>query len=122
MASSELTTENFTGFPSFIKQLNEQGFEKVNPALNAVTYTRKDHVYEEAKQLKERPFKGVPTALKDISQTIQGQLSTGGARLMKDMLAPATANFTKQLLNSGVLSIGNSTTPKFALKNITESK
>lgn len=25
----ELTTENFTGFPSFIKQLNEQGFEKV---------------------------------------------------------------------------------------------
>lgn len=99
-----------------------QQLEKVNQELNAVTYTRKDRVYEEAKQLQHGPFKGVPTVLKDISQTIESEPSTGGARLMKEMRAPVTANFTKQLLRSGVLSIGNSTTPEFALKNITESK
>lgn len=29
LANQPITTETFTGFPSFIKQLNEQGFEKV---------------------------------------------------------------------------------------------
>lgn len=96
--------------------------DKVQPVLNAVSYTRKEKAYEEIKNLKAGAFSGVPTALKDISQTIKGEPSTGGARLMKDAHAQETAHFTQKLLDSGVISIGNSTTPEFALKNITESK
>ncbi len=96
--------------------------EKVNPILNAVTYTRKEKAYEEIKEIKGGAFQGVPTALKDISQTVKGEPSTSGARLMKEAIAPQTAHFTQRFLNTGVISIGNSTTPEFALKNITESK
>ena len=96
--------------------------EKVNPALNAVSYMRKEKAYEEIKDIKGTAFAGVPTALKDISQTIKDEPSTGGARLMKNAIAPVTAHFTQKYLDTGVISIGNSTTPEFALKNITESK
>src|SRR5699024_1127948 len=41
---------------------------------------------------------------------------------MTDAIAPVTSNFTEKFLQSGMVSIGNSTTPEFALKNITESK
>lgn len=96
--------------------------EKVQPVLNAVSHIRKENAYEEIKDIKVGAFSGVPTALKDISQTIKGEPSTGGARLMKDARAQQTAHFSRKLLDSGVISIGNSTTPEFALKNITESK
>lgn len=96
--------------------------EKVNPALNAVTYVRKEKAYEEIETSISGVLSGVPTALKDISQTIQGEPSTAGARLMKDAIAQQTAHFTERFLNAGVVSIGNSATPEFALKNITESK
>lgn len=96
--------------------------EKVNPALNAMTYVRKEKAYAEINRLQDGGFEGVPIALKDISQTIQGEPSTGGANLMKDVLAAQTAHFTQKLLDTGVVSIGNTTTPEFALKNITESK
>lgn len=95
--------------------------EKVQPELNALSYTRKEKAYEEIEKA-GGILKGVPTALKDISQTIAGEPSTGGARLMKDALAPVTSHFTARFLQSGMVSIGNSTTPEFALKNITESK
>ncbi len=96
--------------------------EKVNQHLNAVTYVRKEKAYKEIEIGRSGKFAGVPTALKDISQTIKGEPSTGGARLMKDAKAQQTAYFTEKLLNSGVVSIGNSSTPEFALKNITEPK
>lgn len=96
--------------------------EKVNPILNAFNYVRKEKAFAELENLEEGPFKGVPTALKDISQTIEGEPSTGGSRLLKDVPAQVTANFTKRLLKTGVLSIGNTTTPEFALKNITEAQ
>lgn len=96
--------------------------EKVNPILNAFNYVRKDKAFAEIEAVDSGAFAGIPTALKDISQTIEGEPSTGGSRLLKDVKAPVTAHFTKKLLETGVISIGNTTTPEFALKNITESK
>lgn len=118
---AELLEKKEVSYKEVLDASYEQ-LEKVNPILNAITYTRKEKAYEEIKETKGGAFSGVPTALKDISQTIKGEPSTGGARLMKDAIAPQTAHFTQKLLDSGVISIGNSTTPEFALKNITESK
>src|SRR5690606_37323509 len=97
--------------------------EKVDNKLNAVTYTRRDKVLLEAEgQFENRPFEGVPIFLKDISQTIKGEPSTGGAFLLKKSLANVTSNFVKSIQNAGFLSLGNTATPEFALKNITESR
>lgn len=108
------------------RELAEMSFsllEKVDNKLNAVTYTRRDKVLLEAEgQFENRPFEGVPIFLKDISQTIKGEPSTGGAYLMKNSLANVTSNFVKSIQNAGFLSLGNTATPEFALKNITESR
>lgn len=108
--------------PKEVLDASFEQLEKVNGNLNAVTYIRKEKAYAESEHATSGVFTGVPTALKDISQTIKGEPSTGGARLMKDALAQETAYFTEKFLSSGVISIGNSSTPEFALKNITESK
>src|SRR5690625_2062496 len=108
------------------QELIETSYElldKVNPELNAVTRTRKEQAHKEAdKQHTEAPFNGVPIFLKDISQTIRGELSTGGALLLKNAVAPTTSYFVESLNRAGFLRLGHSTTPEFALKNITESK
>src|SRR5690625_2786842 len=100
--------------------------EKVNPNLNAVTYTRKEKAIDEANTsgaaFPQQAFAGVPTFLKDISQTIRDEPSTGGARLFEEATAPVTAHFVQSLYDAGFVSLGSSTTPEFALKNITESK
>lgn len=105
-----------------VLQASFEQLEKVQPELNAVSYVRKEKAFAEGAEGRKGAFAGVPTALKDISQTIAGEPTTGGSRLMKDAIAPVTANFTKSLLHTGVISVGNSTTPEFALKNITENK
>lgn len=97
-------------------------FEKINHELNAATNTRVEKVYEEAKREGTGVFQGVPIYLKDISQTIEGEINTGGARLFQQSAATHTSNFVKKLHEAGCLSAGYSATPEFALKNITESK
>lgn len=89
--------------------------------LNAVTETRREKVYEESKTT-EGPLAGVPIFLKDLSQSIKGDRSTGGARLFAQSFANVTANFVKKLQETGTSILGYSTTPEFGLKNITEPK
>lgn len=108
--------------PKEVLDASFEQLEKANPVLNAITYMRKEKAYREIEKGVSGVLAGVPTALKDISQTIQGEPSTAGARLMKDVRAQQTSHFTAKFLQSGMISIGNSATPEFALKNITESK
>src|SRR5699024_10573521 len=97
--------------------------QKVNDDLNAVTFTRRDKVLEEATaQNTDGPFQGVPIFLKDRSQTIAGDCNTGGARLFAHATARTTSNFVHKLHEAGCLTLGYSTTPEFEIKNITESK
>lgn len=96
--------------------------EEVNNKINAATYVRKDKALQEAELFKSGAFNGVPIFLKDISQTIAGEPNSGGAHLLQDERGVHTANFVRKLYDAGFISIGNSTTPEFALKNITESK
>lgn len=100
--------------------------DKVNEPLNAVTHTRKEKVIEEVvspiPHYPPREFNGVPIFLKDGSQSIAGEPSTSGANLFKETIASQTSNFVKKIQQAGFLPLGHSTTPEFALKNITESK
>ena len=96
--------------------------QEVNNKINAATYTRENSALQEAKSPKQSAFNGVPIFLKDISQTIKGEPSTAGAQLLKNQTGFQTSHFVRQLYNAGFISVGNSSTPEFALKNITEPK
>ena len=101
--------------------LSFKQLEKVNKNLNAVTETRKEKVYKEIKST-EGPFAGVPIFLKDLSQSIEGDKSSGGAKLFANSIANYTSNFVKKIQETGSSILGYSTTPEFGLKNITEPK
>ncbi|QTN01077.1 amidase [Sediminibacillus dalangtanensis] len=99
-----------------------QRLEEVNPALNAVIRSRKDKVFKEAEQLDvdAQPFAGVPMALKDISQAMEGEPLTAGSRLLRDNIAKRDSNLVARLRKAGFLFIGQTNTPEFGLKNISE--
>lgn len=101
-------------------ELSLARLSQVNNKLNAVTYVRKEQALQEAQAADDLAFQGVPIFLKDISQTIKCEPSTSGAKLLKDERAGHTAHFVRDLYDAGLISLGNSTTPEFALKNITE--
>ncbi|WP_112182380.1 MULTISPECIES: amidase [Paraliobacillus] len=98
--------------------------EEVNPDLNAVIRTRKDKVYREARNEDriDQPFFGVPMLLKDISQSIKGEVLSSGSKLLQNNVAKADSNLVAKLREAGFLFLGQTNTPEFGLKNITEPK
>ncbi|SDC11452.1 amidase [Pelagirhabdus alkalitolerans] len=96
--------------------------EEVNPRLNAVVRTREEKVYQEATlaQNEGQPFFGVPMLLKDISQALKDEPLTAGSSLLKGNIQKQDAHFTKRLKQAGFLMMGQTNTPEFGLKNITE--
>ncbi|PYY26075.1 amidase [Paenibacillus illinoisensis] len=98
--------------------------EEVNPQLNAVIRTYETRAREEAGYVRpgEQPFAGVPLLLKDISQSLEGEILTSGSCLLKDHRALRNSNFVSRLRDAGFVIIGHTNTPEFGLKNITEPR
>src|SRR5690625_459365 len=104
-----------------ILDLSFEQLDKVNHALNAITNIRRETVYEEIKNNSANgKFDGMPLFLKDISKSLKGELLTSGSRLFTNHIATSTSNFVQKLLSEGCLPMGHTTTPEFALKNVTE--
>jgi amidase len=98
--------------------------EEVNPQLNAVIRTYETRAHQEASMLRpgEQPFAGVPLLLKDISQSLEGEILTSGSRLLREHRAQRNSNFVSRLRDAGFIIIGHTNTPEFGLKNITEPR
>jgi amidase len=98
--------------------------EEVNPQLNAVIRTYETRARQEAGMVRpgEQPFAGVPLLLKDISQSLEGEILTSGSRLLREHRAQRNSNFVSRLLDAGFIIIGHTNTPEFGLKNITEPR
>ncbi|QDP41360.1 amidase [Radiobacillus deserti] len=104
------------------KELIDAAFtriEAVNPSLQAVIRTRKEKALDEIGKM-HGPFSGVPILLKDISQAIEGEKLTAGAKLLKDNVAKRDSNFVSRIREAGFSIIGQTNTPEFGLKNITD--
>src|SRR5690625_963962 len=88
-----------------ILDLSFEQLDKVNPALNAITNIRRETVYEEIKNNSANgKFDGLPLFLKDISQSLKGELLTNGSRLFKNNIAQHTSNFVQKLLSEGCIA------------------
>lgn len=110
--------------PKELVELSFEQLDKVNPKINATSHTRKEKAIAEAERWNrfDSPFGGVPFLLKDASQSLKNEPLTSGAKLMKDFIASHDSTFVKKIREAGFLITGHTTTPEFALKNITESE
>ncbi|WP_433744135.1 amidase [Paenibacillus amylolyticus] len=134
MSSFSYTSYDAVGLAELIRsrelspvELLEAAFarlEEVNPQLNAVIRTYETRAREEAGLVRpgEQPFAGVPLLLKDISQSLEGELLTSGSRLFSEHRALRNSNFVTRLRDAGFIFIGHTNTPEFGLKNITEPR
>lgn len=110
--------------PKELVALSFQQLEKINPALNVTSQIRKEKALTEAEKIDitAHPYAGVPILLKDISQALAGEPLTSGSKLMKEVIADHDSTFVKKIREAGFIVTGHTTTPEFALKNITESE
>jgi amidase len=109
--------------PKELLELSFQQLKKANPSLNAVTHIRKEAVLQEATEVKigNSPFAGVPFLLKD-TQSQKGEKVTSGSKLLRTTIAQQDSNLVAKFREAGLLFMGHTNAPEFALKNITEAE
>jgi amidase len=103
-----------------LAELAFRAFEKVNPQINAVL-----EFFEDRKGLSSiapnAPFAGVPMMLKDLGAREKGRKQELGSRLAQGMIASETSYLTNCFLSAGLVNLGRTATPEFALSSSTES-
>ncbi|MGC5772275.1 amidase [Paenibacillus pabuli] len=134
MSSFSYTSYDAVGLAELIRsrevspvELLEAAFarmEEVNPQVNAVVRTYETRARQEAGLVRpgEQPFAGVPLLLKDISQSLEGEILTSGSRLFSKHRSIRNSNYVTRLREAGFIIIGHTNTPEFGLKNITEPR
>lgn len=106
----------------YYTELDKKVKEK-NPELNALVEWRLDEQLEKIKAYSipaDQPFAGMPIPLKMLGQEKAGWKSTFGSRLLSEHRASRTSNFTSQLESVGFMPVGQTNSPEFGFKNITD--
>ncbi|HSA99087.1 MAG TPA: amidase [Anaerolineales bacterium] len=100
-----------------------QRIEAHNPKLNAVVHKLYERARKRAKEkLPEGPFKGVPILVKDLHVMLEGEPTSNGNKLWRDIPAKITTEIVKRWEASGVIIVGRTNTPEFGLVPYTESE
>lgn len=105
---------------SELAELAFQAFQKVNPHVNAVIEFFEDRL-ESPSYHPNAPFSGVPMMLKDLGASEAGRKQELGSRLAKGNMAKETSYLTEQFAKAGLINLGRTATPEFALSSTTES-
>src|SRR5512139_3620869 len=107
-------------------ELVEEAIHRIethNPALNAVVYKRYEQARAKASgKLPDGPFAGVPILVKDLHATLEGEPTSNGNRLWKNIPATLTTEIVTRWENSGAIIVGRTNTPEFGLVPYTESE
>lgn len=110
-------------FEEYVGALEEK-IARLNPDLNAlITFEKEAAIkqYYETINRNETPFSGLPIPLKMLGQSKKGWLDTSGSRLFREARSPITNHFVQRLEATGLIPIGQSTSPEFGFKNITDA-
>ena len=99
--------------------------EKLNPAINALTYTWFDTAREIAKNLPTNtamPLRGVPFILKDLHAAMKGLPLSNGNKAMKSasLNSDYTAEIVQRFINAGLVIFGRGNSPEFGSVPTTE--
>ncbi|WP_374646903.1 amidase [Tabrizicola sp.] len=102
--------------------------DRLNPGLNAIVQRMDDAALAQARAIDQRlargedpgPLAGVPVTVKvNIDQ--QGQATTNGLRIQKDLIASEDSPPVANLRRAGAIIIGRTNTPAFSLRWFTRN-
>lgn len=95
--------------------------ERVNSAINAVVETWADEAPASLQdQNTGEPFAGVPFLVKDLGITRAGRPNELGSRLARGLVAASDSTLMSRFREAGLVPIGRTTTPEFAISTTTE--
>ncbi|MGH2853948.1 MAG: amidase [Solirubrobacteraceae bacterium] len=98
--------------------------EELNPSLNAFVEIDAERALAAADEVHpgdERPFAGVPIAIKN-NRPVSGLRLTYGCSLMKDFTASYDHNVTRRLKRAGFIVVGSTTLPEYGILPTTEAR
>ncbi len=95
--------------------------EAVNPAINAIAAKLYDRARDAARRPQEGTFGGVPWAMKDLYQTIQGVPLTNGSRAFAGNISQADSELVRRYKAAGLNIFCTSTAPELGTSATTES-
>jgi amidase len=99
--------------------------EELNPSLNAFVEIDAEGALAAADAIgpgDERPFAGVPTAIKN-NRAVNGKRLTYGCPLMKEYVADYDHNVTRRLRDgAGMVIVGTTTLPEYGILPVSEAQ
>jgi amidase len=98
--------------------------EELNPALNAFVDIDAERALATAECVgagDERPFAGVPIAIKN-NRPVQGLRLTYGCSLMEHNMCDYDHNITRRLKDAGFVIVGTTTLPEYGILPTTEAR
>jgi amidase len=98
--------------------------EELNPRLNAFVQVDAERALAAADEVSatdERPFAGVPIAIKN-NRPVNGLRLTYGCSLMSELTADYDHNITKRLKRAGFIVVGTTTLPEYGILPTTEAR
>lgn len=98
--------------------------EQLNPQLNAFVDVDAERALATADDITagdERPFAGVPIAIKN-NRPVDGLRLTIGCSLMKDYVANYDHNVTRRLKQAGFVIVGTTTLPEYGILPVSEAR
>lgn len=106
----------------YYKELDAK-VKEINPELNALVEWKLDEQISKIENpyfVGGQPFAGMPIPLKMLGQEKAGWKSTFGSQLLSTHHSSRTSNFTARLESVGFVPVGQTNSPEFGFKNITE--
>src|SRR6185503_16403646 len=99
-----------------------QRLEGINPKINAFCHLFFEKAEEQIKHgLPAGPLTGVPFALKDLGQYLNGTITSAGSRVWKNSIAEFDSTTVARYQQAGLVIFGKTTSPELGLTTTTES-
>jgi amidase len=105
-------------------ELSLARIEELNPELNAFVEVDGERALATADGIRpgdERPFAGIPVAIKN-NRAVDGLRLTNGCALMSEYVADHDHNVTRRLREAGFVIIGSTTLPEYGILPVSEAR
>ena len=105
-------------------ELSLARIEELNPQLNAFVEVDPERALAAAAEVgagDERPFAGVPIAIKN-NRALKDWRYTNGCTLMKDFIAPYDHSVVARLKRAGFVIVGTTTLPEYGILPVSEAR
>jgi amidase len=95
--------------------------DEIDADVNAVAHRMFDDAAGAAEAGSTGPLAGVPMLLKDSSAACQGTRLTEGSAFLGDYVSTRDSELVRRFKQAGLIVLGKTTTPEFAIMGTTES-